>query len=89
MRPPFSGFARRVLFGLGIRRGIARTLLSLLTLAPLACGSREDVVVGSKNFTESIVLGEIVAQQLEGAGLTVDRRFNLGGLISMLELIDD
>lgn len=60
-------------------RGIRCALLSLLTLAPIACGSEVDVVVGSKNFTESIILGEIVAQQLEGAGLAVDRRFNLGG----------
>ena len=37
------------------------------------------VVVGSKNFTEQIVLSEVVAQQLERAGVQVDRRFNLGG----------
>jgi osmoprotectant transport system permease protein len=38
------------------------------------------LVVGSKNFTEQIVLSEVVAQQLErGAGVVVDRRFNLGG----------
>lgn len=87
MRPSFWGFPLRVLFGLGIRRGGARTFLSLLTLAPLACGTGADVVVGSKNFTESIILGEIVAQQLEGAGLTVDRRFNLGGTFICHEAI--
>jgi glycine betaine/choline ABC-type transport system substrate-binding protein len=37
------------------------------------------VRVGSKNFTEQIILGEIVAGQLERAGLTVERRLNLGG----------
>ena len=37
------------------------------------------VVVGSKNFTESVLLGEIVAQTLEARGLAVERRFNLGG----------
>jgi osmoprotectant transport system permease protein len=41
---------------------------------------RRDVIrVGSKNFTEQIVLGEILAQQLERAGFTVERRLNLGG----------
>ena len=40
---------------------------------------RGAVRVGSKNFTEQIILGEIVAQQLERAGLTVERRLNLGG----------
>ena len=87
MRPPLRGFPLRVLFGFGVRRGAARTLLSLLILAPLACGSEAEVVVGSKNFTESIILGEIVAQQLEGAGLNVDRRFNLGGTFICHEAI--
>ena len=44
-----------------------------------SAGGRRDVIVGSKNFTEQIVLGELVAQVLEREGLTVDRRFNLGG----------
>jgi osmoprotectant transport system permease protein len=36
--------------------------------------------VGSKNFTEQIVLGELVAQQIENrTGLAVERRLNLGG----------
>jgi len=36
--------------------------------------------VGSKNFTEQIVLGELLAQAIEqGTGLTVERRLNLGG----------
>jgi len=42
--------------------------------------SRADVVVGSKNFTEQVVLGELVAQTIERAtGLKVERRLNLGG----------
>jgi glycine betaine/choline ABC-type transport system substrate-binding protein len=43
------------------------------------CGRSDALVICSKNFTESILLGEIVAQQLEGAGIPVERRFNLGG----------
>ena len=39
------------------------------------------VVVGSKNFTESVLLGEIVAATLEARGLEVDRKFNLGGAL--------
>lgn len=42
-------------------------------------GAARDVVVGSKNFTEQIVLGELLAQTMERAGLKVERRFNLGG----------
>ncbi len=36
--------------------------------------------VGSKNFTEQIILGEILAQTIESqAGVAVERRLNLGG----------
>lgn len=44
-----------------------------------ATDSRAHVVVGSKDFTESILLAEIVAQTLEAQNITVDRRFDLGG----------
>jgi len=38
------------------------------------------IVVGSKNFTEQIVLSEILAQQIEReTGMPIERRFNLGG----------
>jgi len=37
------------------------------------------VVVGSKDFTESALLGEIVAQMLEARGVSVERKFELGG----------
>src|SRR6266404_2717748 len=37
------------------------------------------VTVGSKDFTESILLAEIVAQMLESKNTEVDRKFDLGG----------
>jgi len=37
------------------------------------------VVVGSKDFTESAILAEIVAQMLEARGVTVERSYELGG----------
>ena len=37
--------------------------------------------VGSKNFTEQYVLGEIYAAALEGAGIKVERKINLGGTL--------
>jgi len=38
------------------------------------------VTIATKNFTEQLVLGEIMAQLIENrADATVDRRFNLGG----------
>jgi osmoprotectant transport system permease protein len=37
------------------------------------------IVVGSKDFTESAILAEIVAQLLEARGVAVERKFELGG----------
>jgi glycine betaine/choline ABC-type transport system substrate-binding protein len=48
------------------------------------CGNRDKrtVVIGSKNFTEQIVLAELFAQQIEArTGLRVERRVNLGGTL--------
>jgi osmoprotectant transport system substrate-binding protein len=54
--------------------------IALLSSAPFvaSCASHPAVRVGSKNFTESILIAEIYAQALEGAGYRVDRRLNLG-----------
>ncbi len=41
--------------------------------------SNGHVVVASKDFTESILLAEIAAQLLESRGVSVERRFELGG----------
>jgi osmoprotectant transport system substrate-binding protein len=61
--------------------------LALLACAPVAthCGRRSSgVIVGSKNFTESFIIAEIYAQALEAAGISVERRFNLGSTQIML-----
>ena len=52
-----------------------------MTQLPSCSPSHSDrIVVGSKNFTESFLLGEIFAQQIEGhTNLKVDRRFYLAG----------
>jgi glycine betaine/choline ABC-type transport system substrate-binding protein len=48
----------------------------------LGCSGTRPLTVGSKNFTEQIVLGEIVAQQLERRlGRKVDRKLDLGGTL--------
>lgn len=56
-------------------------LLGLLALVVVLahCSGRDAITVGSKNFTESLILGEIVAQKLEMAGVDVRRKFFLGG----------
>src|SRR5947199_4272440 len=54
-------------------------LLAILLTLP-ACSHRDRIVVGCKNFTEQIILGELIAQQIENqTHLPVERRFYLGG----------
>lgn len=57
------------------------TFVALAALL-IGCGpSRENrIVVGSKNFTEQLILGEMIAQQIEAkTHLPVERRFYLAG----------
>jgi glycine betaine/choline ABC-type transport system substrate-binding protein len=45
-----------------------------------SCSRQPHIVVGCKNFTEQIILGELIAQQIENkTHLPVERRFYLGG----------
>jgi osmoprotectant transport system substrate-binding protein len=52
---------------------------ALLALAGCDDGSPKPVVVGSKNFTEQRILGEVLAQTIEAAGIPVVRKLDLGG----------
>lgn len=57
-----------------------RLIPLLLATATLTCSHQQKIIVGSKNFTESDLLAEIVAQQIERrTGLPVERRLHLGG----------
>ncbi len=61
-----------------------RRLLLILLVALCGCAKQKSdtVIVGSKNFTEQIVLAELFAQQIEAhTALRVERRFNLGGTL--------
>lgn len=54
-----------------------------LMLIVLACvvARAEPIVVASKNFNESYILGEILAQLLEREGFEVERKLGLGGTL--------
>ena len=62
---------------------MTRTIFIFVALTVLlSCGPpRENrIVIGSKNFTEQLILGEFIAQQIENkTGLPVERRFYLAG----------
>ncbi len=52
---------------------VATTIFATRSVAPT-------ITIGSKNFTEQLILGELLAQQIENnTKFKVDRRFNLGG----------
>ncbi|MGA8619663.1 MAG: glycine betaine ABC transporter substrate-binding protein [Candidatus Sulfotelmatobacter sp.] len=55
-------------------------ILLFLVLCSCAPSHSDRIVVGSKNFTESLMLGELLAQQIEAhTHLKVERRFYLAG----------
>jgi osmoprotectant transport system permease protein len=73
------------LSGSGKRSRLPATTLAIVLIAAAAwvavASVRSSAVirVGSKNFTEQILLGELLAQTLESQGARVERRLNLGG----------
>ena len=58
-----------------------------LALVDLGVGKRHRIVVGSKAFTESVILAEITSVWLEENGVAVDRRFYLGATNITFEAI--
>jgi osmoprotectant transport system substrate-binding protein len=57
-----------------------KTFIACLSLLLACCSHRDTIVVGSKNFTEQVLLGEIFAQQIETKlGVRVVRKLDLGG----------
>src|SRR5690242_10909934 len=57
-----------------------KTIACLTLLLTASCNHTPRIVVASKNFTEQVLLGEILAQQIERRlGVQVDRKLNLGG----------
>ena len=81
---PAAALALIADFGLGaIERRFSKLFcVVLLCVALTSCSHSDRIVVGSKNFTEQVILGELVAQQIERkTHLEVDRRLNLGGTL--------
>src|SRR4029078_12526807 len=77
--PTVSADIMRVSMLIAIRQ-FAAALAALLLLASCGPPRADRIVIGSKNFTEQLVLGEIIAQQIENkTHLPVERRFYLAG----------
>ena len=62
---------------------------SLCVLALFAATSAfaDPIIIGSKKFTESYVLGEIAKRSLENAGISAEHRQGMGGTIILWEAL--
>src|SRR5205823_1811693 len=81
---PAAALALIADFGLGaVEKRFSKLLcLVCVVVAVSSCSHPDRIVVGSKNFTEQVILGELIAQQIENkAHLQVDRKLNLGGTL--------
>lgn len=59
-----------------------QAVVLVVALLLCGCGRSPRIIVGSKNFTEQVLLGEIIAQHIEKKlGVEVDRKLNLGGTL--------
>ena len=56
-------------------------LIIIVAIVLTGCGSNTNpaVKVGSKDFTESLIISEIYALALEDAGIPVERKQNIAG----------
>ncbi len=77
-------------------RPVALVALALIVLPvawsywlapPVVERTGRPIVIGSKDFTESVILAEILAQRLEAQGVAVERRFELGGNLAHESLL--
>lgn len=85
----------------GMRLWLAATLFMLVVPMAVACGSANPLgagsasgdlrtlVVGSADFPESKIIGEIYAQALEANGFTVGRQFGIGSRETYIPAVRD
>ncbi|HSL02745.1 MAG TPA: glycine betaine ABC transporter substrate-binding protein [Nitrospiraceae bacterium] len=67
---------------MGRTQTVACVIVALWAAGIVGCTKERPITVGSKNFTEQVILGEIVAQHLEHRlGRQVDRQLNIGGTL--------
>jgi osmoprotectant transport system permease protein len=64
-----------------------KTATCILFIALTCSLSAEPVLVGSKKFTESYVLGEIAKRSLDDAGIKTEHRQGMGGTIILWEAL--
>jgi osmoprotectant transport system permease protein len=67
---------RRILAGLA-----ALAIGTAVAIAPLMAGKPATYVIGSKNFSEQLILSELIGEQLQALGAAVERKDGLGSAV--------
>ena len=75
----FEAKRKSVLPKLAVAFAVLLVVIGGIALWRGGSGSKTTVTIGSKDFTESALLAEVIAQMLEARGVSVERRFELGG----------
>jgi osmoprotectant transport system permease protein len=65
----------------------ALLLLFLILVAAVSPASANPIIIGSKKFTESYVLGEIAQRALNDAGIAAEHRQGMGGTIILWQAL--
>lgn len=60
---------------------VGLALAGLIAAAVPGPASAAGIRIGSKNFTEQLILGELYGQALEARGIKVERKLNMGGTL--------
>src|SRR5437773_10726010 len=68
-------------------RPIVFLLLLLIPVAVVVSASANPIVIGSKKFTESYVLGEIARRALNDTGIATEHRQGMGGTIILWQAL--
>ncbi|MFC3885637.1 glycine betaine ABC transporter substrate-binding protein [Bacillus songklensis] len=76
-----------------VKKAFLFMTICLLVMISAACSSKTNsegkptIKIGSKNFTEQYILGELYAQALEAKGYNIERNLNLGGTLVAFEAL--
>ncbi len=87
-----SGSLQRIIASASI--AVIATLIAFSLIPAFSSGispglDGQVIRIGSKDFTESVILAEILAQTLEKKGVTVERKYELGGNLAHDGLLSD
>lgn len=79
-----------------IKKIAAVLLIGILAAGTVGCGKSKDtsskkgtIRIGSKDFTENLVVSEIYALALENAGYKVERKFNIASSVIHTSLVNN